>query len=113
MKKIFASEGLITGVNLAHVATLSIDIYSFAKKHNFNLQVGHDELDLYDSLNLCSADKFKFCLIKYKNLPAGTVELFFESQLRNWQEQFDNILKIINCDSEKILWLNHDYFKTP
>jgi glutamyl/glutaminyl-tRNA synthetase len=113
MKKIFAFEGVITGVNLAHIATLNIDIYSFAKKHHFSLQGGHDELDRYDCLNLRTADRFQFCLLKYKNLSAGTVELFFESQLQNWQDQFDNILKILNCDSEKILWLNHDYFKTP
>lgn len=113
MKKILEFKGSDAITNLAHVASLRIDIYSLAKKYNFNLQVGSDDLDYFDSLSLCLEDDFHFFLYKYKNLPTGTVELFFESQLQNWQNRFQIISKILDCENEKLLWLNNDYFKTP
>jgi hypothetical protein len=113
MSKIFEFKGSVSGANLAHVASLSIDIYSFAKKYNFDLQPRYDDLDSFDCLNLCLEDGFYFSLYKYKNLPDGTVELFFESQLQNWRDRFENISKILDCENEKILWLNQDYLKTP
>jgi hypothetical protein len=99
--------------NIAHVATYRGQLSALCVRHGCEL---HEEPD--DLGDLWRADFFLpgglvFRLLTYRGMNENTFELFFESQLPNWQERLKEITNTLAMSPEDILWINDRYFDTP
>lgn len=99
--------------NVAHVATIQASLLEFAVRLDFN--VGHevDDLEEYEVAHLQLSDGFSFYLSKYKSRPSNATEVFFASQLNNWEARLEGICSALGTSSSELLWKNIAYMKTP
>lgn len=99
--------------NIAHVATYRGQLSTLCMRLGFAL---HEETD--DLGDLWRADVFLpgglvFRLLTYRGMNENTFELFFESQLVNWQDRLKEITSALGMSPADILWINDRYFDTP
>lgn len=99
--------------NIAHVATYRGQLSALCMRLGCAL---HEETD--DLGDLLRADFFLpgglvFRLMTYRGMNENTFELFFESQLPNWQERLKKITSALAMSPADILWINDRYFDTP
>ncbi|WP_426389965.1 hypothetical protein [Variovorax sp. R-27] len=99
--------------NVAHVATIPSNLSILAKRFNFNVEHELDDLQEYDVAYLKLDDGFRFYLCKYKGLPENTVDLFFCSQLDDWEHRLEQVSAALGITSSELLWKNTGYIKTP
>lgn len=99
--------------NVAHVATIPSNLSTLAKRFNFNVEHELDDLQEYDVAYLKLDDGFRFYLCKYKSLPENTVDLFFCSQLADWEHRLEQVSVALGITSSELLWKNAGYMKTP
>lgn len=107
------SDAELFNFNVAHVATISLSLSALAKTFNFNVEHELDDLQEYDVAYLQLNDGFRFYLCKYKSLPENAVDLFFCSQLDNWEYRMEQVLAALGITSSELLWKNAEYMKTP
>ena len=110
---ILQSDAESLSFNVAHVATIPSSLSALAKKFNFNVEHELDDLQEYDVAYLKLEDGFRFCLCKYKSRPENTVDLFFCSQLADWECWLEQVSTALGITSSEILWKNVDYMETP
>lgn len=99
--------------NVAHVATLDASLLGLASTLNFGVIQEVDDLEEYDVAYLRLRDGFPFYLCKYKSRPPGAAEVFFASQLNDWEARLEEICSALGISSSKLLWKNIAYTKTP
>lgn len=99
--------------NVAHVATIPSNLSTLAKRFNFNVEHEVDDLQEYDVAYLKLDDGFRFYLCKYMSLPENTVDLFFCSQLDDWEHRLEQVSAALGITSSELLWKNAGYMKTP
>ncbi|WP_440531802.1 hypothetical protein [Variovorax sp. YR566] len=99
--------------NVAHVATIPSSLSTLAKRFNFSVTNELDDLQEYDVAYLKLDDGFRFYLCKYKSVPENTVDLFFPSQLSDWEDRLEQISAALSITSSELLWKNAGYMKTP
>lgn len=99
--------------NVAHVATIPSNLSNLAKKLNFTVQHEVDDLQEYDVAYLKLEDGFCFYLCKYKSRPENAVDLFFCSQLDDWEHRLEQVSAALGITSSELLWKNVGYMKTP
>jgi hypothetical protein len=56
---------------------------------------------------------FEFWMYRYEGMPAGAVEIFFESQLPDWELRLNEVLGFLAVSSNSLTWKNAAYLKTP
>lgn len=99
--------------NVAHVATIPANLSILAKRFNFSVEHELDDLQEYDVAYLKLDDGFRFYLCKYKSRPENTVDLFFCSQLGDWEHRLEQISAALGVTSSELLWKNAEYMKIP
>ena len=58
-------------------------------------------------------NEFEFWMYRYEGTPAGAVEIFFESQLPDWEHRLSEVLSFLVVSSDSVAWKNTAYFNTP
>lgn len=106
-------SGPFPGRNLAHVASAKGQIPDFASRHFAETFTDCDDLGPFSAAKFFLPDGFEFWIYKYEGTPAGTVEIFFESQLPNWEVRLSELLKFLAVSSEALIWKNAAYWNTP
>ncbi|MDP9920984.1 hypothetical protein J2W24_006671 [Variovorax boronicumulans] len=99
--------------NVAHVATIPSSLSTLAKRFNFNIAHEVDDLQEYDVAYLKLEDGFFFYLCKHKSRPENTADLFFCSQLDDWEHRLEQVSAVLGITSSELLWKNAEYMKTP
>ncbi|MDQ0568337.1 hypothetical protein QFZ42_000171 [Variovorax paradoxus] len=98
--------------NVAHVATIQTSLLELASRLNFSVGQEVDDLEEYDVAYLQLRDGFHFYLCKYKSRPPSETEVFFASQLIDWEARLREICSALGIDSSALLWKNTAYMKT-
>lgn len=111
--KILQSDPQEFGFNVAHVATISSGLPTLATRFSFRVEQQLDDLQEYDVAYLELDNGFHFYLCKYKSLPQNTVDLFFCSQLDDWEHRLEQVSAALGITSSELLWKNAEYMKTP
>lgn len=99
--------------NVAHVATIQASLPELASRLNFSVGREVDDLEEYDVAYLQFRDGFHFYLCKYKSRPSSETEVFFASQLEDWEVRLEEICSTLGVNSLGLLWKNMAYMKTP
>lgn len=99
--------------NVAHVATFQGNLAGLASKLGFILEREVDDLDELEVAYLRLRDGFRFYLSKYRSRPADTVEVFFASQLSDWEARLEQVSNALGLAESHRLWKNEGYMKTP
>ena len=58
-------------------------------------------------------NEFEFWMYRYEGTPAGAVEIFFESQLPDWETRLGEVLDFLAVSFASMAWTNTAYLKTP
>jgi hypothetical protein len=99
--------------NVAHVATFQENLAVLASRLGFILTKEIDDLDELEVGYLQLSDGFHFYLCKYRSRPSNTVEVFFASQLSDWEARLEQISIALGIPEANLLWKNEGYVKTP
>jgi len=99
--------------NVAHVATIQASLLELASRLNFSVGQEVDDLEEYEVAYLQLTDGFHFHLSKYKSRPRSETEVFFASQLDDWEIRLEEICSALGISSSGLLWKNTAYVKTP
>jgi hypothetical protein len=99
--------------NVAHVATIQANLLELASKLGFSVGQEVDDLEEYDVAYLQLRDGFRFYLCKYKSRPSSETEVFFASQLNDWEARLEEICSALGISSSGLLWKNTAYVKSP
>ncbi|WP_431112460.1 hypothetical protein [Variovorax paradoxus] len=99
--------------NVAHVATIQASLLELASRLGFSVGREVDDLEEYDVAYLQLRDGFHFYLCKYKSRPPSETEVFFASQLNDWEVRLEEICSALGIGSKELLWTNTAYMKTP
>lgn len=99
--------------NVAHVATIQASLLELASRLGFSVAQEVDDLEEYDVAYLQLRDGFHFYLCKYKSRPPSETEVFFASQLDDWEARLREICSALGIGSPELLWKNAAYMKTP
>lgn len=99
--------------NLAHVASVRGQLLDFARQYFSGIFTDCDDLGPFSAAKFVLSDGFEFWMYKYEGMPAGAVEIFFESQLQNWELRLSNVLNFLEISSDLLIWKNAAYWSTP
>ncbi|WP_155736628.1 hypothetical protein [Variovorax paradoxus] len=99
--------------NVAHVATIQANLLELASRLDFSVGQEVDDLEEHEVAYLQLSDGFPFFLSKYKSRPSNATEVFFASQLNNWEVRLEEICSALGISSSDLLWKNVAYTKTP
>lgn len=99
--------------SVAHVATFQENLAVLASKLGFIPKKEIDDLDELEVGYLQLSDGFHFYLSKYRSRPSNTIEVFFASQLSDWEVRLEQISNALGISAANLLWKNEEYMKTP
>ena len=99
--------------NVAHVGTIKASLLELASRLNFSVGQQIDDLEEYEVAYLQLGGGFPFYLVKYKSRPSNATEVFFASQLNNWETRLEEICSALGISSSDLLWKNVAYTRTP
>ena len=108
-----SSRGLFPENNLAHVASVKGQLVDFTHRFSSVIFTDCDDLGPFDAAKFVMADRFEFWMYKYQGTPIGTVEVFFESQLPNWEVRLNDVLHFLAISPDALVWKNTGYLHTP
>lgn len=98
--------------NLAHAASVDLNLCELVKRYGFVIEKGDDDLDQYEALTLSLGGKISFRLCRYVNLKGNLIHIFIESQRKDWREQLQKILAVLP-EKTLVIWINDNYYATP
>lgn len=107
------AEPVSFNFNVAHVARIQASLLELASGLGFSVSQEVDDLEAYDVAYLQLRDGFHFYLCKYKSRPPSETEVFFASQLDDWEARLEEICSALGISSSGLLWKNTAYMKTP
>jgi hypothetical protein len=99
--------------NVAHVATIQANLLELASRLDFSVGQEVDDLEERDVAYLQLSEGFRFYLSKYKSRTPDKTEVFFASQLDDWEVRLEEICVALDIGSSGLLWKNIAYMKTP
>jgi hypothetical protein len=99
--------------NLAHVASLKGQLVDFKHRCASDIFVDCDDLGPFSAAKFVIPDGFEFWMYKYEATSTETVEVFFESQLPNWEVRLSDVLNFLEISSDALVWKNAGYCNTP
>jgi hypothetical protein len=99
--------------NVAHVATIQAGLLELASRLDFSVGQEVNDLEECDVAYLQLRDGFLFYLCKYKSRPPSATEVFFASQLDDWEFRLEEICSALAIRSSRLLWKNIGFMKTP
>ena len=99
--------------NVAHVATIQASLLGLASRLDFSVGQEVDDLEEYEMAYLQLRDGFHFYLCKYKSRQPSETEVFFASQLDDWEFRLEEICSALGISSSELLWKNTAYMNTP
>lgn len=80
---------------------------------NFSVGEEVDDLEEYEVAYLQLSDGFHFYLSKYKSRPRSETEVFFASQMDDWEVRLEEVCSALYISSAGLLWKNTTYAKSP
>lgn len=107
------AEPVSFNFNVAHVATIRASLLELASRLNFCVGQEVDDLEDYNVAYLQLRDGFHFYLCKYKSRRPSETEVFFASQLDEWEVRLEEVCSALGISSSELLWKNIAYIKTP
>lgn len=108
-----SSHGLFPEKNLAHVASVRGQLADFTHRFLSNAFTDCDDLGPFSAAKFVTAGGFEFWIYKYQETPSGTIDIFFESQLPDWEARLTDILSFLAISSDEVVWRNTGYLRTP
>jgi len=106
-------SGPVPEKNLAHVASAKGQLPDFTSRFFGKVFTDCDDLGPFSAAKFFLPDGFEFWIYKYEGTLAGTVEIFFESQLPSWEVRLNEILNFLAISPGSLIWKNTAYWNTP
>lgn len=106
-------DSAVFDFNVAHIATIQASLLELASRLDFSVSQEVDDLEEYEVAYLQLRDGFHFYLSKYKSRPRSETEVFFASQLDDWEVRLEEVCSALGTSSAELLWQNTAYVKTP
>ena len=110
---VLPANGASFNFNVAHVATIGASLLDLASVLNFSIGEEVDDLEEYEVAYLQLSDGFHFYLSKYKSRPRSETEVFFASQMDDWEVRLEEVCSALCISSAGLLWKNTTYAKSP
>jgi len=106
MIKPFSLEQLMAIKELIPQAILDVSLDDVAKKHGFEVEKGHDELDYYSGIG-ATTESFQFALMHYHGYPEHTSTIYLPkdlgSDVKSITDTVHSIAQALNLD-DKFIW---------
>ena len=99
-------------VSMALVASIYGSIEDIANDLGFVLKDDHDDLDEMKTLSL-KCEHLIFELMRYKNQPFNTFNIFIPAQQHDWEDQLKKIFRVLRIEPSRIQHINQHFLKWP